>query len=142
MTTITALYKGEAGLEAVIGRHRVVVDVPVSSGGKDRGPTPQELFVASLGSCVAAFVASYCDRAGLDARDLSVDVSFEQAHEEPTSLEDLEVVIKLPHAECGERVEAIRRVAEHCPVHETVEYNLKAIDFEIYDRTKLAANAS
>jgi hypothetical protein len=33
-------------------------------------------------------------------------------------------------------------VAEHCPVHETVEYRLKAIDFEVRDRTKLAERGS
>jgi uncharacterized OsmC-like protein len=93
-----------------------------------------------LGSCVAAFVADWCARVGLDATDLSVDVSYEQA-EEPTRLVDLDVAINLPKAEVGERLDAIRRVAEHCPVHETVEYTLEAIDLEVRDATTLRTGA-
>ena len=142
MRTITTYYKGDMRFEAVMGGHHLVIEAPTSIGGKGRGPTPPELFVASLGSCVAAFVANYCELTGLDTRDMSVDVGFEQADEAascPTCLVDLQVVINLPHAECGAREQAIRRVAEHCPVHETVEYRLKAIDFEIRDRARLAA---
>ncbi|HZD18116.1 MAG TPA: OsmC family protein [Actinomycetota bacterium] len=137
MTTITTAYKGDLLFEATMGSHRLLLDVPESVGGRDRAPTSIELFVASLGSCIAAFVASYCEQAGLDTTDLSVDVGFEQA-EEPTRLVDLEVTINLPNADVGNRAEAIRRVAEHCPVHETVEYTLEDIDLEIRDRSKLA----
>jgi uncharacterized OsmC-like protein len=140
MATITTTSRGDGSFEAALGRHRVLVDVPESMGGSDRGPTSTELFVASLGSCVAAFVADWCARVGLDATDLSVDVSYEQA-EEPTRLVDLDVAINLPKAEVGERLDAIRRVAEHCPVHETVEYTLEAIDLEVRDATTLRTGA-
>lgn len=138
MTTITTTSKGDGSFEAVLGEHRLVIDVPEAMGGSGRGPTSVELFVASLGSCVAAFVRDYCGRVGMDAEDLSVDVTFEQA-EEPTRLIDLEVAINLPNAEVGDRREAIRRVAEHCPVHETVEYTLEAIGLEVRDATRLGA---
>ncbi|HEX9121894.1 MAG TPA: OsmC family protein [Actinomycetota bacterium] len=138
MTTITTIYKGDMSFETAMGEHRLVVDVPPSMGGKGRGPTAPQLFVASLGSCVAAFVATYCDATGLDTQDLSVDVSFEESEEAPASLIDLTVTINLPRADCGNREEAIRRVAEHCPVHETVEFTMKPIDFQIRDRTRLA----
>jgi uncharacterized OsmC-like protein len=78
--------------------HRLVIDVPASMGGKGRGPTPPELFVPSLGSCVAAYVAAYCRTAGLDARELTVDVSYAKA-DDPTRLVDLTVTVNLPHAE-------------------------------------------
>jgi putative redox protein len=145
MASITTYYKGDMRFEAVMGEHRLVIDAPASIGGTGRGPTPPELFVTSLGSCVAAFVAHYCEQVGLETTDLSVDVGFEQAEGRadcPTCLVDFEVVINLPHAEAGAREQAIRRVAEHCPVHETVEYRLKAIDFEVRDRTKLDERGS
>ena len=137
MPTISTAYQGDMSFETTLGTHHLLVDVPGTMGGRDRGPTPPELFVASLGSCVAAFVASYCERAGLDARDLTVDVDFDKA-EDPTRLVGLKVRIKLPHAECAERERAIRRVAEHCPVHETIA-SLSTISFEILDRPKLVA---
>jgi uncharacterized OsmC-like protein len=100
-------------------------------------PTPPELFVATLGSCVAAFVASYCERTGLDTRGLAVEVGFGKA-EEPTRLVDLAITVKLPYADCGGRAEAIRRVAQHRPVHETIA-TLSAVRFEVLDRGRLAA---
>jgi uncharacterized OsmC-like protein len=138
MTTIRTVSLGDGSFEAAVGEHRLVIDVPAGMGGVGRGPTSVELFATSLGSCVAAFVTDYCARVGLDTTDLSVDVSYEQAVE-PTRLVDLEVAINLPNADVGDRREAIRRVAEHCPVHETVEYTLEAIGLEVRDRRKLTA---
>jgi uncharacterized OsmC-like protein len=105
--------------ETQLGRHNVLIDVPPSMGGSDRGPTPPEFFVASLGSCVAALVANYCNNASIDITDLSVDVAFDKA-EDPTRLTNVKVRIHLPQAELNGREAAILRVAERCPVHETI----------------------
>jgi uncharacterized OsmC-like protein len=69
---------------------------------------------------VAVFVAGYCERAGLDARDLTVDVRFEKA-EKPSRLVDLQIQVNLPHVDIGDREQALRRVAKHCTVHETIK---------------------
>lgn len=119
MGKITTVYKGDMLFESKLGNHTVRVDVPASMGGKDRGPTPPELFIASLGSCVGAFVADYCGRAGVDTRDMTVDVTFDKV-DNPTRLVNLKVKVNLPNGDCGERQKAILRVAEHCPVHETI----------------------
>jgi uncharacterized OsmC-like protein len=87
--------------------------------GSDQGPTPPDLFVASLGSCVGVFVANYCRNAGTDVTDLSVDVAYAKA-EDPTRLTNVRVRINLPHGDYARREKAILRVAERCPVHETV----------------------
>jgi uncharacterized OsmC-like protein len=118
-----------------IGSHSLLTDVPAQMGGKDRAPTPPELFVASIGTCVGALVVQYCTRNGLDTTDLSVDVNFSKA-DQPTRLKDIAVTINMPHATCGEREEAIRRVAAHCPVHETI-VTMSDIRFEIVDQGQL-----
>jgi hypothetical protein len=81
---------------------------------------------------VAAFVAGYRERVGLDDRDLSVDVHYDKA-EDPTRFVNLSVTVRLPHATCGDREQALRRVAEHCPVHATIS-TLERISIEILDR--------
>ena len=58
MAKITTYYKGDMLFESKLGAHSVIIDVPAGMGGKDRGPTPPEIFIASLGSCVGAFVAA------------------------------------------------------------------------------------
>ncbi len=132
MGKITTYYKGDMLFESKLGNHSLFIDVPASMGGKDRSPTPPELFVASLGSCVGAFVAHYCQRAGIDATDMTVDVTFDKL-ESPTRLDNLKVRIDLPHGEYADREAAILRVAEHCPVHETIT-TMQGIEIEIFDK--------
>lgn len=119
MPTITTHYKGNMLFETRIGNHRLTIDVPASMGGSDRGPTPPQVFVASLGSCIGAFVAQYCERNGIDTEGMTVDVSFETG-QNPTRLVDLQATVNLPKGDCSKRVEAIKRVADQCPVHQTI----------------------
>ena len=130
MPTISTSYKGNMLFESEMRGHRLAIDVPAKMGGEDRGPTPPELFIASLGSCVAALVADYCERKDLDASGMSVDVSF-GTDVNPTRLVDLRVRIHLPHATWDEKQEVIlERVAKHCPVHETLR-TLQEVSFDI-----------
>ena len=64
-------------------------------------------------------VADYCERAGIDTDGLAVDVDYEWASD-PSRLSDIRVTIDLPNAELDGRARAIKRVAEHCPVHQTI----------------------
>jgi putative redox protein len=136
MSVMTTFYKGNMLFETKMGNHMLQIDVPASMGGSDRGPTPPEIFIASLGSCVGAFVAQYCERNGLDAQNMTVDVVFDKA-DNPTRLINLKVKVNLPNAECqGQRSEAVKRVAAHCPVHETIA-TVEDITFEILDKAEL-----
>jgi uncharacterized OsmC-like protein len=135
MGTICTYYKGGMLFESKMGNHNLLIDVPASMDGKDRAPTPPELFIASLGSCVAAFVVQYCNRVGIDTRDMSVDVTFDKGGE-PTRLTNVQIAVRLPYGDCGNRKDAILRVAEHCPVHETIT-TLKNIDIVLLGRQEL-----
>lgn len=131
MGTITTRYLGDMLFESQLGEHKLLIDVPAAMGGIDRAPTPPELFVASLGSCVAAFAAQYCNRAGINAEGMTVTVNFDKV-ENPTRLTNLRVTINLPHGVCGDREGALLRVAEHCPVHETIA-TMSEVQFDIVD---------
>lgn len=139
MAKITTYYRGDMLFESKLGNHSLIIDVPASMGGKDRGATPPEVFIASLGSCVGAFVAQYCARSGVDASDMTVDVTFDKV-ENPTRLTNLKVRVELPKGQCADRQKAIQRVAEHCPVHETI-LTLQGIDIDILGQEQLAAVA-
>lgn len=126
MPTITTTYQGGTVFETHIGDHGVIAD-----SSKATAPTPPQLFVASIGACVVAVVSSYCNRVGIDATDLRVDVSYEGI-DNPYRLGNFQVTIHLPNAELGKREEALRRVAEHCPVHESIA-QWTGINFIIHD---------
>lgn len=129
MAKIVTNYKGDMLFESVIGNHKVQIDVPASMGGDDRGPMPPQLFVASLGSCIGAFVAQYCEKNGIDDEGMQVEITFDKAAD-PTRLVDLKATVKLPNGDCGKRVKAIERVAEHCPVHSTIS-TMRGLEIEI-----------
>lgn len=129
-------YKGDMLFETEVGEQRIQSDVTPAMGGKGRAPTPPDFFVVSLGSCVAAFVANYCQQKGIDATDLKVQTYFEKA-EKPVSLTGFRIDIELPHADCHDRDAAIRRVAEHCIIHETLA-QWKDFEIRLLDRQALA----
>ena len=54
-----------------VGGQHITTDVTPPMGGKGRAPTPPDLFVVSLGACVAAFVAHYCEQQGIETRGLT-----------------------------------------------------------------------
>src|SRR5450759_146811 len=56
-------HRGDDKFDINIRGHVVRVDQPVKDGGEDTAPTPTELFIASLASCVA-FYARACLRLG------------------------------------------------------------------------------
>jgi uncharacterized OsmC-like protein len=131
MPTITTEYKGDMLFESMVGSHKVTTDVPESMGGKNRGLTPPQLFIISLGSCVGAFIAKYADQHSLNAAGMTVDVAFDKS-EHPARLANIKVTVNLPETDCSEkcRQKALLKVAEHCPVHETIE-TIGKIDFNI-----------
>lgn len=140
MPTITTVYKGDMLFETDIGQHKVLSDVPPTMGGKDRAPTPPQLFVASLGACIGAFVAAYCGSSGINPEELHVDVSFEVA-DHPIRLRDLKATVCLPQGSCRGRERAVQRAAEHCPVHSSIDL-FDGLDIEIVDCEKVAGDTT
>jgi putative redox protein len=131
MATISTYYHGDMLFETAMGNHKLLVDVPEGMGGQDRGPQPPQLFIASIGSCVAALIAEYCVNHDINAADMRVDVSFDK-ESNPTRLTNIKVKVFMPHANCDDkrREEALKRVAKHCPVHQTID-TMEAVEFEI-----------
>lgn len=119
MAEITVKHMGDMKFETQIGNHQIIIDVPSEMGGKNRGPTPPQLFVASLSSCIAVFATSYCNNAGIDADGLSVSLSFDKL-DNPTRLGNFKARINIPKGDVGKRKKAVIHAASHCPIHETI----------------------
>jgi len=131
MSRVTTAYKGDMLFESQLGNHTLTIDGPDVWGGKDRGPMPPQLFMASIGSCVGVLVSHFCKEHQLDATDLQVHVDYNVA-DHPTRFNDIQVKISLPHAVCDDActLKALEQVAKHCPVHETI-MTLEKVNFEL-----------
>lgn len=132
MSKITSYYRGGTLFESKLGDHSLLIDMPSSMGGKDQGPEPSELFIAALGSCIGGVVADHCQRLHFDARDLTVDVTFNEV-EHPTRLANLQVTVHLPHCVCAGQEQAILQMIEHCSIYESLGM-LQGIQIELIDQ--------
>lgn len=99
--------------------HEVVVDQPVEMGGDDAGPTPTELFVASLTACVGFYARRYLARHDLDATGLAVEASYTMATK-PSRVGEVTLRLVVPAGVPQERQAALMAMAGHCTVHNTL----------------------
>ncbi len=120
MAQLNVAFKGGRAFEVQVGPHRLICDVPQEKGGGDTGMTPSEAFMGSLGACVGLYAARYCETARLDARDMSIRVSWQVA-EDKKRCSVIEIALALPHAELGKREPAVLEAARHCFLHRTIE---------------------
>jgi uncharacterized OsmC-like protein len=119
------------GLEFNIGvrGHDVLSDRSVKDGGRDAGPSPVELLAGSLGACIAMMVQTYCDRHGYTDGDVGVSLTLELA-DAPKRIAGIVVDVELPADVPEDKLEVVRRMAERCPIHETLASSPRVdIDF-------------
>ena len=112
---ITVTHEGVDRLRIAVRGHEVYTDQPVADGGEDSAPTPTELFVASLGACIAFYAERYLRRHGVPAYGLEVRCEYGWA-EHPHRVGDIDISVDAPGLP-PERHEAFQRVIEHCTIH-------------------------
>ena len=110
---------GEAYEVAVRG-HRLVVDQPADAGGQDSAPTPTELFVASLATCVAFYAGRYLTRHGYSREGLAVSVGYDMATDRPARVSGVRLTVRVPDGLPPQRWAALRAVVSHCTVHNSL----------------------
>src|SRR3982750_652810 len=64
-------YRGGASYACKTRGHELITDLARDQGGHDRGMTPPELMLASLGSCAAYYATQYLKAHGLDTTGLA-----------------------------------------------------------------------
>lgn len=100
--------------------HDVVIDQPGEAGGDDIGPTPTELFVASLAACIGFYAERFLRRHRLPAAGLKVDCSFSMSEDRPARVASIELDVQVPDGLPEARREAFLAVIDHCVVHNSL----------------------
>jgi uncharacterized OsmC-like protein len=107
----------------------VLVDQPAEAGGADTAPTPTELFVASLASCVAFYAGRFLDRHHLDRTGLRVTAEFTLATERPARVGSVRLRLTAPGLPV-ERHAALHAVVSKCTVHNSL-HQPPSVDIDI-----------
>lgn len=126
--TETMVISPEEGvaLEIRTRNHRLIVDQPLDEGGKDRGMTPIELFVGSLGACIAYYAVRFCQRHHLLTEGLKVSLEWKFV-EEPHRIGSMNVLVHPPKEWNPDLNERFKKVLEGCTVHQSIKFEPKVV---------------
>jgi putative redox protein len=100
--------------------HELVTDQPTDAGGSDAGPTPTEIFVAGLASCVAFYAGRFLRRHVDASVPFTVECSFEMSHERPSRVTAVRLTVDVATALADDVRDGLLRAAELCTVHNSL----------------------
>jgi len=116
---IKAEFSGGKKFTMKVRGHEIVTDLPGTKGGEDTGPTPPELFIASLGSCIGVYAASYLRTAKFDPEGLEISLDWE-FDPEGERIGKIDVGVTAPNAVLGARKRTLIVAASKCMIHNTL----------------------
>jgi putative redox protein len=126
---------GELKQQIEMGRHRLVVDEPLSVGGRDEGPTPYDLLVAALGACTSITLQLYAKQKGWPLEAVEIRLRHEKIHARDCAecetkegrLDRIqrEIVLRGPLDETQRA--RLLEIANRCPVHRTLYSELHVV---------------
>lgn len=124
---ITIIGKEKYITSSTNGRHEIIADEP-KPHGQDEGPTPYDLLLMALGSCVAMTLRMYADRKGWDLEEVQVNLNQNRVYandcEECESKEGFVHTIEKEVKLIGNLDDAQRsrliEISDNCPVNKTL----------------------
>jgi putative redox protein len=123
--------RSEQGYRTAINirNHTVIADELVEDGGTDSGPTPMEIFVGTLGACIAVTTRAYAQRKNwpLEAVSVELDMVRFKREDYPSYTGDALYVneihewIRFEGPLTAEQQDRLLKIAGRCPVHVALE---------------------
>ena len=111
-------FEGKRKFVSKVRGHEVVTDLPEPKGGDDAGPTPPELCVISLGTCIGVYAVSYLETAKLDPAGLGINIDWDYSVDKKR-IGKVKVDITVPNAELGARKKGLLAAVDQCIIHNT-----------------------
>ncbi|GAB5404846.1 MAG: bifunctional alpha/beta hydrolase/OsmC family protein [Aureliella sp.] len=109
-------------------RHHWLADEPFRVGGNDSGPTPYDLLLGSLGSCISLTLRMYAERKQFPLKSVRVQLKHERIHaSDCDSCESQDGMvghitkhITVTGPLDQQQLDRLREIADRCPVHRTL----------------------
>ena len=127
---VVTVHGNTSGLvqEIVAGRHRLVGDEPMSSGGTDAGPDPYALLLAALGTCTSMTLALYARQKQWPLDAVTVRLRHSKIHAadcescetKEGKLDRIDREVELAGPLDDAQRARLLEIANRCPVHRTL----------------------
>ena len=111
---ITMSFPGGAAVDAALDGHTVHTDQPLPGGGAT-APSPFDLFLASIGTCMGFYALRFCQERGLPTQGLALTVEPERSAD-GKRVHTLRIVLGLPAGFPEKYEAAVRRAVDLCAV--------------------------
>ncbi len=115
MENIEVFSPGNYKVHARYRGFTVESDQPQAAGGDDSAPTPTDLFMISLATCIGYFVVAFCRKRDIPTEGIKVVQSMVR-NEKSHLVTKVSIDVQLPPGFPAQYREAILRAANHCTV--------------------------
>jgi putative redox protein len=117
--TLNVTLPGKMRVVARVGQHDIPTDQSPQNGGDGFAPEPYDLFLASLGTCAGAYIASFCKQREIPTDGIQIVQSWER--DEDRRLSKITLELELPDSFPEKYRNAVLRAAEQCSVKKALQ---------------------
>jgi putative redox protein len=130
---ISVVWKGDMAFEAQIDNYSVMMDATPAVGGKNLGPTPKPLLMASLGGCTGMDVVSLAKKMRQEVESLEIILKGTLTDEHPMNYQAIHLIYLFTGKNLD--IEKLQKAVDlsqekYCGVSETLRRAMK-ITYEI-----------
>ncbi len=124
--TTRRINTGKVAYAVTANAHTLVTDIDAASGGDDLGPSPHDLFDASLAACTSLTVTMYAARKNWPLTDVQVTVERDNSREAAGHYK-LTRRVHLVGALDAEQKTRLMEIANKCPIHKLMHAEIEIV---------------
>ncbi len=92
--TVNTQWKQDMVFEADVNGHKLTMDAPEQSGGKNTGPRPKPLMLAALAGCTGMDVVGILKKMRVEFDNLDIDIEADTAEDFPKHYIKMKVIYR------------------------------------------------